>query len=237
MNNITYKDPIRKIGSQSETPELIQKNETIYVGGYQIFTINQNTKSITLYKKQKKFNYINDLLKLFNKINNCSSIVDIGCSSGLVSFIALNNDFNHIVSLDHDQEYIETLNKIKTLCNITKIKESVFSFGNKLNETFDIVFCGAIIHWIFSLTADFRNFDSIISYLNSISNKYLILEWIEPEDSAIKHLNHIQKRKKNDDEDYTTENFEKALKKYTKIKLKHAPCESTRIFYILEKLS
>lgn len=232
----TYKDAKRTVGSQSETPKIEIKDDNIIVSGYQKFIINKETRNITCINKKSKFIYINELLKKLNSESNCESFVDIGCNSGLTSFIALNNNFKHIISLDHDPEYIDTLKNIKNMCNIKNINESVYSFGNTINDKFDVVFCGALIHWVFSLTADFRNFDSIISYLISLTNKYLVIEWVDPEDIAIKKLNHIKKRKEANDEDYTSLNFENSIKKFTTIISKENADRPTRTIYVLEKL-
>tara|TARA_B110001452_G_scaffold237123_1_gene216786 strand:- start:161 stop:880 length:720 start_codon:yes stop_codon:yes gene_type:complete len=231
-----YKDPKRKVGSQSETPSIKVKDKTISVTGYQRFTINIDTKEIKFKAKPKKFKFINETLQMFVNDFNCKNIVDIGCNSGLTSLLAYNNKFKDIVSLDHDIEYINNLTKIKNLCNIENIKESLFSFGDKISKKFDVVFCGAIIHWIFSLTADFRNFDKITEYLLSMTNNYLILEWISENDGAIRSLNHIKKRKKKDDEHYCTENFEKSIKKNFTILSNTVVDGQTRIIYILKKI-
>ena len=241
MNKI-YKDPKRKVGSQSETPTIKYKDDKIIVGGYQLFTIDRKTKNIQYGFKKDKFSYINELMKLLNTEYNCTSIVDIGCNSGLTSFIAYNNNFENIFSLDHDPEYIDTLKTIKNDCNITKINEFVYSFGDTLiggisSPKFDVVFCGAIIHWIFSLTADFRNFDSIMSYLISMTNKILVIEWIDPRDGAISNLHHITKRKLDDDEPYNTENFEIAIKKFSTIISKKNSDGPHRIIYTLSILN
>lgn len=231
-----YKDPKRKIGSQSETPKIQLKDDNIIVSGYQRFVINKKTRNIEYIGKKSKFIYINKLMKKLNTENNCVSLVDIGCNSGLTSLIALNNNFEYIASLDHDPEYIQTLKTIKQECNITKINESVYSFGDKITEKFDVVFCGALIHWVFSLTADFRNFISILSYLISLTNKFLIIEWVHQNDVAIKCLNHIKRRGKEGDEEYNTRNFEIAIKKIATIKSKVNADRSTRTVYVLEKL-
>lgn len=230
-----YKDPKRKIGSQSETPSISLKNDNITVNGYQRFIINKNTKKITFLEKSTKFNFINKTLHMMKNSFNCETIVDIGCNSGLTSFLAFNNKFKEIVSLDHDIEYINTLSKIKNLCGITNIKESLFSFGDKISSKYDVVFCGAIIHWIFSLTANFRNFDKITTYLLSMTNNYLVIEWIHPNDDAIRCLNHINKRGQPTDEKYCTENFEKSIKKYFTIISNTVQYTSTRVIYILKK--
>jgi len=231
----TYKDKIRKVGSQSEIPKIVIKDNNLMVSGYQIFNINITTKKITLMKYNYKFIYINSLLNQLKK-EDCDTFIDIGCSSGLTSLLAHNNNYRYIVSVDHDPEYINTLTLIKQCTSITNINESVYSFGDVINEKYDVVFCGAIIHWIFSLTADFRNFDSIISYLNSFTKKYLIIEWVDNNDMAINCLNHIKKRGKPDDEEYNTENFEKAVKKYMNIISIKPVCGDTRIIYLLKPL-
>jgi SAM-dependent methyltransferase len=234
-HNKTYKDPKRKVGSQKETPIIKYEGDNIIVTGYQSFIINKKTRNIKYIKKKNKFNYIDKLMKKLNSEHNCISIVDIGCNSGLTSLIAFNNNFEYIFSLDHDTEYIDTLKTIKNNCNIKKINEIVYSFGDELNTKFDVVFCGALIHWIFSLTASFGNFISIIKYLISITNKFLIIEWVPPTDGAIKSFNHIKKLDKNIDEEYNTHNFEIAIKKFTNIISKET-CDSTRTIYFLKKI-
>ena len=119
INNKPYKDPKRKIGSQSEIPKIKFKDDNIIVSGYQKFVINKKTRNIEYIGKKTKFIYINKLMKKLNTEYNCISLVDIGCNSGLTSLIALNNNFEYIVSLDHDPEYIQTLRTIKNKCNIT----------------------------------------------------------------------------------------------------------------------
>tara|TARA_B100001175_G_scaffold248677_1_gene215556 strand:+ start:12690 stop:13400 length:711 start_codon:yes stop_codon:yes gene_type:complete len=233
-----YRDPKRKIGSQSETPKIEIKGNEVFVSGYQNFKINIITKKITFKGHYfDKFSYINSLFDKLNK-EGCNTIVDIGCNSGLSSFIAYNNNFKDIVSLDHDSEYISTLASIKKYTSITNIRESIYNFGDIISEKYDVVFCGAIIHWIFSLTADFRNFDSIVRYLISFTKKYIVIEWVDNEDPAIRYLNHIKKRQKKDDEEYNTNNFEKAIKKYMEI-ISKKPINGTktRVIYVLRSLS
>lgn len=231
-----YKDPIRKVGSQKENPVIKYQGKHIHVSGYQRFIINEETQEIKFLNKINKFSYISTLLHNLNKKDKCNSIVDFGCNSGLVSFIAYKQHFKRILSLDHDSEYIDTLRTIKNQCKITEINEEQFSFGDKLNESFDVVFCGAIIHWIFSLTADFRNFDKILHYLHSVTNKYLVIEWINENDYAIESFNHIKKNQNPTDEEYTTENFEKSINKYTNI-ISKQPVDGggTRIIYVLQR--
>ena len=230
---MSYRDPKRKVGSQSETPKI--HDGLIMVSGYQEFIISKVNRSIIFISKPYKFTFISNLFKKLNQ-DNCETICDIGCSAGLCSLIAHNNNFKEITSLDHDSEYIETLKQVKNLCNIDNINERVFSFGDEFSDDdkFDVVFCGALIHWVFSLTADFRNFDKIINYLFKITKRYLAIEWICKSDGAISCLNHLSKNSLSTDEVYSTENFEKALNKKGKILSKNAIDGDTRILYLVK---
>lgn len=233
---MTYKDPKRKVGSQAETPKINLHDDLVMISGYQTFNISKFDKNIQFISKPYKFSFISNLFNKLNKEHDCNTICDIGCSAGLCSLIAYNNNFKEITSLDHDTEYIEILSKIKNLCDINNINEKVFSFGEKIenNKKFDVVFCGALIHWIFSLTADFRNFDKIINYLIEYTGKYLVIEWICKSDKAISSLNHISINSLSTDEVYSTENFEKAINKRCSIISKDKVDGNTRILYVLK---
>ena len=232
---MSYKDPKRKIGSQSETPEIIEKEGVLIIKGYQEFNICLKTLEIELVSKPTKFLYISQLLKEMNEKYNCNSICDIGCNSGLVSILSHQHNFKKILSLDHDPEYIMTLRAIKNACSLVNINEKVFSFGDKIEDNFDIIFCGALLHWIFSLTAQFRNFDAITQYLSNSTNRFLLIEWIDPEDGAIQTLQHLTINKSKDDEHYSCENFEKSICKIFKINSRSKIDGETRILYFLEK--
>ena len=234
-NQDTYKDPNRIAGSQSEVPSLQIDGDIARVYGYHEFAIHKKTKSINLHKKKQKFIAISQVLANLNKKNHFT-FCDIGCSAGLASFIAHTKNYKEIWSLDHDHEYIDLLTDVKHHCNITNIYPKLFSFGDTLPKSFDVVLCGAIIHWIFSLTADFRNFDSIIQYLLQYTNKFLLIEWISPDDHSIGWFQHIKKRQKPSDEPYTTQNFELSIKKCFHIEAVVPFDTSTRTLYILKKL-
>ena len=227
-----YTDEKRKIGSQSEEPKITFANDVLKVEGYQEFDKNKE-KNIVLKKKIKKFQYIKNILDNLRQ-HNCNTLCDFGCSAGLTSLIAHNSGFEEISSFDHDPEYIKTLKQIKSFCNIDSIDEKILSFGTFIEKKFDIVFCGALIHWIFSLTAEFRNFDKIIEYLIKITHKYIIIEWVDAEDPAILSFKHIKRNSSEKDEIYSRENFEKSVNKYGKIVSKKSVDGHTRLIYVIK---
>ena len=221
---MSYKDPKRKVGSQSEIPSIDEDTNIITVKGYQNFTINKSSLDINAKSKFEKIN------KVIGEFKDYNSFCDIGCSAGIVSILAYKNNFKNIVSIDHDQEYIKILNKLINKLNITNINTKIESFGINKN-TYDIVFCGAIIHWIWSLTSNYSSFEEIFKYLSSITNNILLIEWISENDNAIKGFGHITKNKQN----YTTANFNNSIGKYFKL-LKNIELDgATRILYVAEK--
>ena len=94
-----------------------------------------------------------------------------------------------------------------------------------------MVFCGAIIHWIWSLTSNYSSFEEIFKYLSSITNNILLIEWISERDNAIRGFGHITKNKQN----YTTANFNNIIVKYFKLLKKIELDGATRILYVAEK--
>ena len=71
----------------------------------------------------------------------------------------------------------------------------------------DIVNALSIIHWIFSCTSIFGSMNKMISFLREITTEVLFIEWIDPDDEAIKYFKHLDYNKKNIEESYTYENF------------------------------
>lgn len=219
-------------GSQSEIPKVEFKNDEIIVNGYQRYLlINDN---IVFKSKLNKYNIIKNLLK--NLKANCNSIIDIGCSNGLILFLSDILKFDNILGLDHDIDCINLINNIKLKLNKKNINVIKYSFGDELNKSSDIICMFAIIHWIFSCTALYGNFYDIFNYIKKYVNKYLLIEWVEPHDKAIKIMNHINFNKNVIKEKYNKINFENGLKNIGEIKEIIHLENNTRFLYLVEKL-
>lgn len=197
-------------GSQKEEPSLVISNGTITVGGYQRFSIDEN-EVITF--QGNKYSYIVELLKGLKRVDDCTTFADVGANTGLVSFLASSNmvGFQHALLLDHDIPCISIASAISAAIN-ANVTAKRFDFGDPI-PTVDVLFCGAIIHWVFCLTADFQgNFDAIMQYLSRSTNKYLVIEWVDKEDGAIRRFDHIGKCGNSERVAYyNRENFLKSL--------------------------
>jgi len=236
-NFTVYKDKKRgSKGSQSETPHYEINGERLVVDGYQEYILLPG--KVVFMKKQLKFETIRrELQKVVTKYQ-LSSFIDFGCSAGLTSFIAREVGFTDISSLDHDVEYIAMLKEIVKHQKVTNIKPSTFSFGDPLSIQSEVMFVGALIHWVFSCTANFGEFNSIFRYLETAVTQFLFIEWIDPTDGAIREFNHLDcgENGKLNKEEYSVKNFEKGLKSFGEIQA-NIPVDGggTRVLYIVKK--
>ena len=122
-----------------------------------------------------------------------------------------------ILALDHDAEAISVLGKAAAITG-SKVQGKMFAFGDPLPFVADVVFCGAIIHWVFCLTANFEgNFTRILEYIRAAAKTYLMIEWVDPSDFAIKQFKHISKCTTKQKDAYTFESFHKAVSKIGRV--------------------
>lgn len=232
-----YKDKKREVGSQSESPSLglgeDNNGKFANVGGYQIFKLRKD--NITFLQKNKKFNLIKEILNDLYDDVSLKTITDIGCSSGLVSFISNNLGYKEVQSFDHDSEYINNIKEICSHLDISKIKASVKQFGDDFEKT-DVVLMLALIHWIFSCTSEYGSFDLIFEEVKEKVGDYLLIEWVDPKDGAIKFFNHTSYNKEVIKEEYNVENFEKSiLKNFSSIENRIKLDGDYRVLYIIKK--
>lgn len=221
-------------GSQKEIPTLKINGNNIIIGGYQIFSINIKTGQLNIVSKPEKYKKMGDVLETLYDHKE-KSVIDIGCSSGLVSFILNNIGYKEILAVDHDEEYLNIIKKVVKEANIRSIKPIKYSFGDNIKSG-DIVIMLGLIHWVYSCTALYGFFDGIFAYLKSITNEYLLIEWIDIDDGAIKSFNHIKFNQDIIKEEYNVINFEKSiLKHFKEIISKQTLDGNTRILYIIKK--
>ena len=227
-----YKNPHRTSGSQSEVPQYtIASDSTILVRGYQRYNL-KNHQVTAILSYNAKFEWIRKSLMRVRDDINASSLMDIGCSAGLISHLAQEVGYTTVLSLDHDAEYIKMLNEIVVLEKLSPvIRPRTFSFGDAFPSKVDVVIMGALIHWVFTCTANFGRFDSIVDYLMTTGTRVLIIEWVDPKDGAIKAFHH-NKCGSAPQEPYEESLFQRALLRVGTITDRWAlPNHATRIFY------
>lgn len=210
-----YKSPNRSSNdaNQSEIPVLHLSDTLATIGGYQQYTINRDARIQSMNAK------LNDQWKLLSTIDltGCESLIDLGCSNGCLGIrLAHTNNIHKLYLLDHDIECIDMLNTLlawlKT--DTSQYIANKYSFGKDILPVADIIVTLSTIHWFYSATAEYGCLFKIIENLSQKVRRTLIIEWIDPTDTAIKYLHHVSFNSSVHKTPYTKDNFIKALNTY-----------------------
>ena len=183
---------------------ICEKN--IYVNGYQEYRITKkNIKPSDLsYDLTKKTNLL--AYHYQRKFIQGKTFLDLGAASGYFTFMAILNGCKNATAIDIDKNHLEIMN---TIVNEYNIKNINIVCGNidSYDGNADIVNALSIIHWIFSCTSILGSMENMISFLRQITNEILFIEWIDPNDEAIKYFKHLDYNKKSVDESYNYQKF------------------------------
>ena len=188
---------------------------------------------------EAKFNFIKESLKLCN-----GPVLDLGCNQGQYSQLASSLGLK-VVATDFDEN---SLIKLESKNNNTNISVSLLnicqptpsigwdnrehiSFLEKAKNHFEIVLCLGLIHHM--LVTERIPLSLIVDTLASCTNKFLLIEWIEPDDQKFKEISSYEEDlysflSSSYFESSATTNF----KIINKVKLQQAK----RSLYLLEKV-
>ena len=182
----------------------------------------------------------------YRKFVNPQRVLDLGANTGVFSRIFSKN--NAVVfSLDIDkmavqQNYIQAKkekdeNLIPLVFNLASPSPSV-GWCNKERKTMDerlenidLTLALALIHHL-RITYNIP-LKQIANYLSKVS-KYLIIEFIDKQDSKVQQM---LKNRKDIFDDYTEQEFEDIFCKYYRILKKTTPQNTKRIIYLMEVIS
>eukprot|EP00326_Haptolina_ericina_P024663 CAMPEP_0181184346 /NCGR_PEP_ID=MMETSP1096-20121128/8915_1 /TAXON_ID=156174 ORGANISM="Chrysochromulina ericina, Strain CCMP281" /NCGR_SAMPLE_ID=MMETSP1096 /ASSEMBLY_ACC=CAM_ASM_000453 /LENGTH=249 /DNA_ID=CAMNT_0023273097 /DNA_START=19 /DNA_END=769 /DNA_ORIENTATION=- len=179
-----------------------------------------------------KYNVIQGVLATLLNSTSSKTLVDVGCNTGLVAFIANQLGFSKVFALDHDADAVKVVRTIAAERTLSVVAKE-FTFGETPIPPADIVYCGALIHWVFCLTANFEgSFRRVLQYLVAQAPRILIIEWVAPEDRAIRSFHHIEKCSGPLEDTYTTKAFEAALSHMGTIEHR-VHTDTTRVLYVL----
>jgi SAM-dependent methyltransferase len=229
---IKYFDPKRQIGSQSERPQMTIEGGTITLTGYQSYQItDRKVAKAGLGKKYSAlFHYLSDNRRVFGP---GASLLDIGCSGGLLCFLAREAGFARVTGLDHDPEYIEMVQRASRESGLAV--NTVVGDWKDATGTYDVVCVLALIHWIYSLTGAEGSFPSVFRYLRQRTGRYLLIEWVDPTDPAIGVLKHVSANPELHREPYERARFETAGQRYFGSIDGKIDITPTRCIYIFRK--
>jgi len=241
-----YSDPKRSSGSN---PHASQRERAhcrleMKVGGYQNFTLScEGAGAMAISGMSTKALEVESILRRITETVPVSSITDVGCNSGLMLAVAFRCGFTRLVGIEHDTDYQLIANRVIAFCRLTDptaVHPSSTCEAIHLEPGMDthnpggppdVVLALAIIHWLYNCTADFGSLDTIIQCFRSMTTRVLVVEWVDPQDHAIKTFKHISANQ----EGYTRAHFEEALgRHFAKWRRSRSAATSpaTRVIYV-----
>ena len=142
-----------------------------------------------------------EFIKQFLSKFNPQRVLDVGCNIGDFSFLAARHGAS-VVAIDYDpivvgivwkKAYEEKLDILPLHVNITRPTPSMgwrnmecLSFLERTQGYFDTVFMLAIVHHL--LVSERIPLKEIIDLAAELTTKYLVVEYVDPEDSMFKRL-------------------------------------------------
>lgn len=200
-----YDDPNRYA-----EPGKIELGDVISFYGYQKFYLSDTFIEINPVDKglvNKK--NLTKIIFYSNWIQN-KTVLDLGANSAYFCFHSLFRGAKKTTAVEMDPTYVNMLKSAKDFLNIQNF-EIVDKNIVEIEEKADLVLAFALIHWIYSCTSDYGSLSQAIKKLADLTNDVLVIEWIDPNDEAIKFFKHTEWNKDIITEEYSKENFEKAL--------------------------
>lgn len=200
-------DADRQLGSQSEPPAVHVEGNTVSVSGNLRFSMvgGRVERRPLAHKYQALSRYLESNLGRFGA---APSLLDIGCSTGLLCFLAKEAGFGKVTGVDHDVEYVAALHAISRASGI-EVDAHVADW-KQAPPGHDLVCALSLVHWLYSLTGEEGAFSYVFQHLHTRTNRYLLIEWVAPDDPAIGALKHIATNPKLYREPYDLASFEAA---------------------------
>ena len=201
----------------------------VVVQGYQCYEIDAHSLralggNFTSPKSQA-------LLSYFQPANiQDKTVNDLGCANGFFSFAALFAGAEKVHAVDIDADHLAQVERIKAKFGFDRI-HPVHSNVQDFTSTSDITICLALIHWIFSCTTFYGRFENCMSHLSELTRETLIIEWIDPRDTAIQNFGHINYNDHVEREEYSLDNFLAALQQFFPNMLDEHAVSDTRTVY------
>ena len=235
-----YRDPARGVGSQSESPTFTtHKDGSVEVDGYQRFEINK-IGEVTILKKVEKFQKLKEIFIELRRVHIAQKMIDLGCNTGLASFLAFEAGYNDVVGLDLDPANVDVFNGVATARNAHDgLMAKIFTFGDPMPLVADVINVGALTHWIWCLTSEFHKvgFEGLLKYLFRYTRSFVVIEFVLPTDGAVRRFGHLRRcGNRTAQAMYTVDNFERAISPVAKIMKRFEIDGPTRLLYVLDKI-
>lgn len=128
--------------------------------------------------------------RFFRKENlSGRSVLDLGANGGFFSFWARQQEAAEVVALDMDEAYLRLVRAAQERVGLDRIRV-VHGKVQDWHEPADVVLAFALVHWLYSCTAAYGSLEAVVAKLSSLTRHLLIVEWVEPDDPAVRFFRH-----------------------------------------------
>lgn len=141
------------------------------------------------------------------------SVLDLGANGGFFSFWARQREAAEVVALDMDEAYLRLVRTAQEKVGLDRI-HPVHGKVQDWNEPADVVLAFALVHWLYSCTAAYGSLEAVVAKLSSLTRDLLIVEWVEPDDPAVRSFRHTDWNPSVARGPYTRRAFEDALDRH-----------------------
>jgi len=158
------------------------------------------------------------------------TVLDIGANGGFFSFWACQNGARQVVSLDMDKAYLALIREAQAVLGWRRIRPIHAKLQN-WQEPADLVLAFAMVHWLYSCTANYGSLEAVVAKLAGLTRSILLIEWVAPDDAAILGFKHTEWNPGVDKAGYNVEAFEGALRQHFHKVEAIGPTSATRMLY------
>ena len=220
----------RKLNKLSRPPGIEVKGDKVTIHGYQEYRVSpREIKPLPmddlLRRKQKLAKMFFDPEVLAGK-----TVLDIGANGGFFSLWACLCGASHVVALDMDTAYLDVIRKAQTALGWKQIR-AVNNKAQNWTEPANLVLAFAMVHWLYSYTANFGSLEAVVAKLAGLSRSLLLIEWVAPDDPAICSFKHTEWNPQVAKDGYNLEAFEAALRHHFRKVEMIGPTTPTRMLY------
>jgi hypothetical protein len=193
-------------------PASVELGDPVVVHGYQEFAVT--ARSIRPLPTDPPLAQKRNLVeRYFNReFMAGKSFLDLGANGAFFSFWAAQCGASPVTAVDLDATYVDIVSRVAAHTGLGV--RAALAKVQDWEEPADVAFAFALVHWLYSCTANYGSLDGVIGKLASLTRELLVVEWIAPEDRAIKEFNHTQWNADTVTGPYTVDAFETALRRH-----------------------
>ena len=212
------------------------RGNEVEVRGYQNFVISRNNLEIK--ESREKLWETETKLKLvrlaFEKlgVEQVESFLDIGCNSGLYSFLARQHFQAAVTGTDYNQDYIDLCTRIVRHLGLDKISFTTGVFSD-IEGSYDCVLAMGLIHHLYHRTEKYGDLGAVVGKFSAISRNATIIEFPDENDPKASKWTSIAGRKSVDQ--YSKNAFLEHCSKYYHQIDEIGQTAPTRTVYLLRK--